>query len=201
MADYWTVSSGVANYTGHTCRECRRTIFVNTPICVRDGRKIRLFYHASCFSGDSDPRTQPQSSILRWEGGLSSRAPPGKGYGKWWTSGYGYEGGLQHGRVLLPSTAQQTDQRATSTLRQHKQADSGKPRGRSASLVMTSPAFKDDIPPGSSSSSTSVSATSGKRLQRSSSVRNTLSKLKVLTKDAEDGSMRNAARSRKDWVK
>ena len=29
---------------------------------VRDGRKLRFHYHAACFSGDADPRTQAGSS-------------------------------------------------------------------------------------------------------------------------------------------
>ncbi|KAL2631055.1 hypothetical protein R1flu_015741 [Riccia fluitans] len=92
MGDYWTVSAGVANHTGHTCRECRGIIYANAPIYVRDGRKIRLFYHEACFSGDSDPRTQSRSSANeRWDG-ISPQAPFGKGYGKWWTSSYGYSG-------------------------------------------------------------------------------------------------------------
>jgi hypothetical protein len=32
-------------------------------VMVRDGRKLRFHYHASCFSGDADPRTQNNSSF------------------------------------------------------------------------------------------------------------------------------------------
>ncbi len=30
---------------------------------VRDGRKLRFFYHEDCFTGDADPRTQVSSSF------------------------------------------------------------------------------------------------------------------------------------------
>jgi hypothetical protein len=30
---------------------------------VRDGRKLRFFYHLYCFTGDADPRTQNGSSF------------------------------------------------------------------------------------------------------------------------------------------
>jgi hypothetical protein len=29
---------------------------------VRDGRKLRFFYHTTCFTGEADPRTQQNSS-------------------------------------------------------------------------------------------------------------------------------------------
>ncbi|CAM6098146.1 unnamed protein product [Calypogeia fissa] len=183
MGDYWTVSSGVANHTGHTCRECRGTIYVNMPIYVRDGRKIRLFYHAGCFSGDSDPRTQPQSSIVKWEGGLSSKAPAGKGYGKWWTSGYGYEGGLQNGRVLLPSSSirQKEKSGAFTTV-------SGKiMRRNSSSSEVVSQGLRNGVNGRSSSSSSSDSAISGNGFERRFSLLpESLLRLEVMAKDAED---------------
>ena len=30
---------------------------------VREGRKLRFFYHETCFTGDADPRTQEGSSF------------------------------------------------------------------------------------------------------------------------------------------
>ena len=30
---------------------------------VREGRKLRFFYHGACFTGDADPRTQQNSSF------------------------------------------------------------------------------------------------------------------------------------------
>ncbi len=34
-----------------TCRECRQAIYKGEPVVSRDGRKIRMMYHADCFSG------------------------------------------------------------------------------------------------------------------------------------------------------
>lgn len=92
MSEYWTVSQGRANHTGHTCRECRGIIFTNEPIYVRDGRKIRLFYHRKCYSGGADPRTQASSSFTDKSLGIREKAPGHKGRGKWWTSEFGYRG-------------------------------------------------------------------------------------------------------------
>ncbi|KAA6363545.1 MAG: hypothetical protein EZS28_040928 [Streblomastix strix] len=50
---------------------------------TRDGRKIRLFYHVDCFSGQSDPRSQPGSSYYGELGAVvSEKAPSTKGFGK-----------------------------------------------------------------------------------------------------------------------
>ncbi|KNC99100.1 uncharacterized protein SPPG_06044 [Spizellomyces punctatus DAOM BR117] len=97
--EYWTVSEGPAIRT-QTCRECRRTIYKDEHVKVRDGRKIRLFYHPECFSGDADPRTQagssyhdPRYSTAR----LAPTAPPVKGHGKWSVNQYGYSPSLSYG--------------------------------------------------------------------------------------------------------
>ncbi len=58
-------------------------------ITIRDGRKMRLFYHTTCFSGSADPRTQPHSSFKHWSG-ISAVAPVVKGVGKWSVKAYGY---------------------------------------------------------------------------------------------------------------
>ncbi|KAI9000067.1 hypothetical protein BC832DRAFT_563414 [Gaertneriomyces semiglobifer] len=88
---YWTLSQGPATRP-QTCRECKRLIPTNAPLVARDGRKIRLFYHPECFSGDADPRTQPRSSAsdLRYKGVVGSKAPEKKGAGKWSVESYGY---------------------------------------------------------------------------------------------------------------
>ncbi|TPX60788.1 hypothetical protein PhCBS80983_g01503 [Powellomyces hirtus] len=90
--EYWTVSEGKAIKT-QTCRECRGTIHKDEDVKVRDGRKIRLFYHPTCFSGSADPRTQARSSFHdpRYASAhLSTAAPPVKGHGKWSVEQYGY---------------------------------------------------------------------------------------------------------------
>lgn len=100
---YWTVSKGVAARTGWSCRECKSNIAKGEPICVRDGRKMRFFYHERCFSGFADPRTQPASTFSSAAcggatsgpskyGAISESAPAAKGRGKWSTSYYGYGG-------------------------------------------------------------------------------------------------------------
>lgn len=84
---YWTVSHGVASRTGHSCRQCGAVISKGDRISVRDGRRMRLFYHAACFSGESDPRTQG-SKDGRLDG-VGPSAPASKGAGKWSVSMYG----------------------------------------------------------------------------------------------------------------
>ena len=74
--DYWVASHTVATRTGWCCRECKPVITKGEPIVVRDGRRIRFFYHERCFSGIADPRSQPHSSFAsgRWD--LPDTAPP-----------------------------------------------------------------------------------------------------------------------------
>ena len=94
--DYWTVSRGVAVRNGFSCRECKKCIDKGLPIVVRDGRKMRFFYHLECFSGDADPRTQQSSTFNegKFQEAISKKAPESKGYGKWYTSQYGYNPAL-----------------------------------------------------------------------------------------------------------
>jgi hypothetical protein len=89
--DYWTVSEGIANRTGFSCRECKKVINCGENIKVRDGRKMRLFYHTHCFSGGNDPREQPNSSYKMFKNVISDKAPEEKGRGKWAVSHYGYQ--------------------------------------------------------------------------------------------------------------
>ncbi|EDV25872.1 hypothetical protein TrispH2_004702 [Trichoplax sp. H2] len=94
MSDnYWTVSYGVACRTGFSCRECKKVINKNEPIAVRDGRKMRFFYHRQCFSGSGDPRTQSGSTFNQGRlpsNSFQGKAPERKGQGKWSVSSYGY---------------------------------------------------------------------------------------------------------------
>ncbi len=111
---YWTVSSGVSARVGYSCRECRKVINKGEAIKVREGRKMRFYYHDKCFSGEShvttppclyfasvqakhycltgeaDPRTQGNSSFNKKELPISDAAPASKGHGKWSVSSYGY---------------------------------------------------------------------------------------------------------------
>jgi hypothetical protein len=48
---------------GHTCRECRKPFSrIGDPLTERRGARISSRYHAVCFSGFADPRSQVQSS-------------------------------------------------------------------------------------------------------------------------------------------
>ncbi|KAL0048643.1 hypothetical protein WJX82_007573 [Trebouxia sp. C0006] len=87
---YWTVSSGVSARVGYSCRECRKVINKGEAIKVREGRKMRFYYHDKCFSGEADPRTQGNSSFNKKELPISDAAPASKGHGKWSVSSYGY---------------------------------------------------------------------------------------------------------------
>ncbi|KAJ3263867.1 hypothetical protein HDU77_009763 [Chytriomyces hyalinus] len=91
-SDYWTITKGVAIRTGFSCRECKKVILQGENVAVRDGRKMRFFYHEGCYAGVSDPRAQPNSSFQsdRFKSAFQSQAPPSKGRGKWSVSQYGY---------------------------------------------------------------------------------------------------------------
>lgn len=48
---------------GHKCRECRQPFTrVGEPITERRGARVSMRYHAECFSGFADPRSQARSS-------------------------------------------------------------------------------------------------------------------------------------------
>lgn len=61
---YWELSGPerIAR-NGVSCRACRKPIYKNEEVMVRDGRKLRFFYHAACFRGSADPRTQDGSTF------------------------------------------------------------------------------------------------------------------------------------------
>lgn len=90
--DYWTVSHGIA-VQAHKCRECKKYVFKGQPIAVRDGRKLRFFYHPHCFSGISDIRTQDgaMKNVKAKHYSISKSAPKWKGVGKWSVDSYGYQ--------------------------------------------------------------------------------------------------------------
>lgn len=61
---YWELSGPVPINRITTCRACRKSIAKNSLVMVRDGRKLRFFYHCECFTGDADPRTQVNGSYF-----------------------------------------------------------------------------------------------------------------------------------------
>ncbi|CAD7950724.1 unnamed protein product [Amoebophrya sp. A120] len=62
---YWDYQHRLAQRSdlGHMCRECRKPFTqVGEPITERRGSRISTRYHAECFSGYADPRSQARSS-------------------------------------------------------------------------------------------------------------------------------------------
>ena len=110
-SEYWTVSKGPANRI-FNCRECKGIIYKNAPMVCRDGRKLRLYYHEECFSGEADPRTQANSSYnkpdKKFSAVISPTAPARKGTGKWSTS-YGYQPNLESVTTTASSTKTEKD--------------------------------------------------------------------------------------------
>jgi hypothetical protein len=60
---YWELSGPSVLNRSVTCRSCRNTIAKGSVVMARDGRKLRFFYHETCFTGTADPRTQANSSF------------------------------------------------------------------------------------------------------------------------------------------
>ena len=61
---YWELSGPLPLNRVVTCRACKNSIVKGSLVYVRDGRKLRFFYHEECFTGDADPRTQLNSSFM-----------------------------------------------------------------------------------------------------------------------------------------
>lgn len=72
---YWELSGPVKVNRIVTCRACKKSIRMNSLVYVRDGRKLRFFYHQECFTGDADPRTQVNSSFSEKEEYHRNTAP------------------------------------------------------------------------------------------------------------------------------
>ena len=63
--EYWDFQhrTVTAKDLGHTCRECRLPFTnIGDPLTERRGARISSRYHAECFSGYADPRSQVGSS-------------------------------------------------------------------------------------------------------------------------------------------
>ena len=59
---YWALSGPSPANRTLNCRACKGCVYKGEPVMVREGRKLRFFYHQKCFTGDADPRTQEGSS-------------------------------------------------------------------------------------------------------------------------------------------
>jgi len=65
MTQYWDFQHREAqrNDLGHKCRECRMPFtMIGEPITERRGARVSMRYHAECYSGYADPRSQLSSS-------------------------------------------------------------------------------------------------------------------------------------------
>jgi len=80
---YWAVKhrAVVAQDLGHTCRECKAPFSsLGAPLTERRGARTSSRYHAACFSGFADPRSQAGSSahVGALAGTQLAAAPSGK---------------------------------------------------------------------------------------------------------------------------
>lgn len=102
MSAYWTVSYGQSHTNKHKCRECGIYFKIGDSLTIRDGRKIRLFYHSQCFSGIADPRSQNASikniKQKNFQSAIQKTAPKFKGVGKWSVKQYGYQDSFHSSR-------------------------------------------------------------------------------------------------------
>jgi len=63
---YWDFAHRVStkNDLGHNCRECKLPFTrLGEPMTERRGARTSMRYHAECFSGFADPRSQANSSM------------------------------------------------------------------------------------------------------------------------------------------
>ena len=91
--NYWDYQHREATRAdlGHRCRECKQPFRrIGEPMTERRGARVSMRYHASCFSGFADPRSQAESShhTGRLAGTQHVAAPPGKASGKMRTSAH-----------------------------------------------------------------------------------------------------------------
>ncbi len=60
---YWELSGPLPAVRLVNCRACKKPAYKGSQVYVRDGRKLRFFYHAECFTGQADPRTQANGAF------------------------------------------------------------------------------------------------------------------------------------------
>lgn len=84
---------------GHTCRECKKPFRkLGEPLTERRGARTSMRYHADCFSGYADPRSQASSSMHT--GGLAGtqmRAAPAQKAGSKMRTGKHFESSSDRG--------------------------------------------------------------------------------------------------------
>jgi hypothetical protein len=81
---------------GHKCRECKLPFRkMGEPMTERRGARTSMRYHAECFSGFADPRSQNSSSMHVGKlAGTQMGAAPTKKAGSKMRTGQHFEGGL-----------------------------------------------------------------------------------------------------------
>ena len=100
--EYWDFQHRVvtAKDLGHTCRECRLPFTaIGEPLTERRGARISSRYHAECFSGYADPRSQIGSShhTGHLAGSQMDAAPAQKATSKMRTGSHFEHGGAVRG--------------------------------------------------------------------------------------------------------
>ena len=98
---------------GHRCRECRQPFrHLGGPLTERRGARVSMRYHAECFSGYADPRSQAASSHHRGHlaGTQFDAAPANKAgskmrTGSHFTGGGGNKSGLARGKGAYTGVA------------------------------------------------------------------------------------------------
>jgi len=95
--EYWDYAHRVSvrSDIGHTCRECRLPFTkLNEPLTERRGARTSTRYHAECFSGFADPRSQSEGSMHtgKLRGSQMRAAPKGKAGSKMRSATH-FEGG------------------------------------------------------------------------------------------------------------
>eukprot|EP00927_Polykrikos_kofoidii_P070813 TRINITY_DN67197_c0_g1_i1.p1 TRINITY_DN67197_c0_g1~~TRINITY_DN67197_c0_g1_i1.p1 ORF type:complete len:342 (+),score=46.02 TRINITY_DN67197_c0_g1_i1:73-1098(+) len=116
---YWDYQhrSATKGDLGHRCRECKLPFNrVGEPITERRGARVSMRYHAECFSGFADPRSQSSSShhVGHLAGTQFEAAPQRKARSKMRTGAHFDSGGM--GRYQQRQTQQLPQQPAVGKL-------------------------------------------------------------------------------------
>ena len=99
---YWAVKHRfvVAQDLGHTCRECKAPFCsLGAPLTERRGARTSSRYHAACFSGFADPRSQAGSSahVGALAGTQLAAAPSGRTHKMRTSSHFSFRGAAAGG--------------------------------------------------------------------------------------------------------
>ena len=98
---------------GHRCRECKRPFrHLGDPLTERRGARVSMRYHAECFSGYADPRSQAASSHhtghlagTQFDAAPTNKAGSKMRTGSHFTGGGGNKSGLARGKGAYTGVA------------------------------------------------------------------------------------------------